>query len=226
MHHTPCRSRRLLHNQRNGQPIVQIALPQIKTRGHVAVAIQAVVDAPADLALGNGFAGSVLGGVEHRLPGIVLDLLPCQTQRIPRNRLVKHIGHQRQAGLLADRPTQAGIGVHPGRLTVDAPALGRKIAVVYPVVEVTPVPGQLQTHTLEPLGTQVQGGLQLRRLRAIRSEHLQDTPCRIAIQLCQRPAEHFNSPCRRQADGRGLPLPVRHGCGYAIHDQSSATDAE
>jgi len=56
--------------------------------------------------------------------------------------------------------------------------------VVYPVVEFTPVPGQLQTHTLEPLGTQVQGGLQLRRLRAIRSEHLQDTPCRIAIQLC------------------------------------------
>ena len=216
----------VLGRQRNGQPVGQVARSPVDRGRDGAGGIGLVHSHHTQLVLRHFLACVVVGGVDHGLPGVGLELGAGQPQRIAGHRLVEQVHHHREAGLVGRIPPQLRVELAAFGSAVVAVAIGLEAGVVQQVVQLAGLPGCVQADLAQAVRAHHHRAAHLRRGRAVCGEHLHHTARRVAVELGQWPAQHLDALGTRQADGRSLALAIGHGGRNAVDYQARAPDAE
>ncbi len=115
--------------------------------------------------------------------GVGFELRTGQAQRVARDRLVEHVGHQGHVRLFAGVPAQFGVQVLVLGRAVGAPAVGGEVAQVHHIVQPAALPGGLQAEASQAVAAGVNAGLHFGPERAISREDLHHTAGRVAVEL-------------------------------------------
>ena len=212
--------------QGNGQLVVQVARAVIGRDGDIARGVELVQRHHTHLVLRHHLAGVLVVSRFDGLARVGLELRAGQAQRVERQGLVKQVHDHSDLRLLGGIDAQLGVQLPALGGAVVAVAIRLEPGVVEHVVQLARLPARVEPDLAHAVRPHEHRCPHLGRGRTVSREHLHHARRRVAIHLSQWPAQHLDALGRRQADGRGLPLPVGHGGRNAVHDQARATDAE
>src|SRR6266550_3149278 len=112
------------------------------------------------------------------------------------------------------------------RLAVLAIAFGVEVRGIDDAVETPLLGAELRRFAPGSVAARQERGLYGGHARAVLGLDRDDAAGGVAVERCERSAQHLDAARRAEREGRRLPLAVGHGGGDAVGDEPDAAHAE